>query len=166
MSLLFNYFWISESLHYDNIYTVLIRWNVLLYYWDVVTFSLLWCIGVYIYTIVLTSFSFCLNFVDFIYYQLNNYVLIMFSLYIELTDCNYLPCILALYYIIAGYNPCAINNGGCSHLCLLSPSNTVFGEARPSSKCACPTGVRLLPDQKTCNYGMYIVELNAIMVCI
>ncbi|EDO49133.1 predicted protein [Nematostella vectensis] len=39
---------------------------------------------------------------------------------------------------------CGLNNGGCSHLCLLSPQGI---------SCACPTGVRLLLDNKTCENG-------------
>ena len=34
-----------------------------------------------------------------------------------------------------GKNPCEANNGGCSHLCLLSPNP-------PGFTCACPTGVK------------------------
>lgn len=43
-------------------------------------------------------------------------------------------------------NPCGINNGGCSHLCLMSPT-------KPSYQCACPTGVKLLENGKTCKNG-------------
>ncbi|CAL4156177.1 unnamed protein product, partial [Meganyctiphanes norvegica] len=39
-------------------------------------------------------------------------------------------------------NPCALNNGGCSHLCLLS-----FNETR---QCNCPHIMTLGPDEKTC----------------
>lgn len=42
--------------------------------------------------------------------------------------------------------PCSLKNGGCSHLCLLSPN-------KPFYQCACPTGVLLLEDQKTCRDG-------------
>uniref|UniRef100_A0A9J7Z9B3 EGF-like domain-containing protein n=1 Tax=Cyprinus carpio carpio TaxID=630221 RepID=A0A9J7Z9B3_CYPCA len=42
--------------------------------------------------------------------------------------------------------PCALKNGGCSHLCLLSP-------VKPYYQCACPTGVQLLDDNKTCRDG-------------
>lgn len=45
-----------------------------------------------------------------------------------------------------GPNPCEPNNGGCSHLCLMSP-------IPPRYKCACPIGVRLLEDEKTCADG-------------
>ncbi|XP_041111230.1 low-density lipoprotein receptor-related protein 6 isoform X2 [Polyodon spathula] len=43
-------------------------------------------------------------------------------------------------------SPCGSNNGGCSHLCLMSPT-------KPFYQCACPTGVRLLEDGKTCKDG-------------
>uniref|UniRef100_A0A672NM77 Low-density lipoprotein receptor-related protein 6-like n=1 Tax=Sinocyclocheilus grahami TaxID=75366 RepID=A0A672NM77_SINGR len=43
-------------------------------------------------------------------------------------------------------SPCALKNGGCSHLCLLSP-------VKPYYQCACPTGVQLLDDNKTCRNG-------------
>uniref|UniRef100_A0A8C4XW01 LDL receptor related protein 6 n=1 Tax=Gopherus evgoodei TaxID=1825980 RepID=A0A8C4XW01_9SAUR len=43
-------------------------------------------------------------------------------------------------------NPCGSNNGGCSHLCLMSP-------IKPSYQCACPTGVKLLENGKTCKDG-------------
>ncbi|KAM9334505.1 low-density lipoprotein receptor-related protein 6 isoform 5-T5 [Symphorus nematophorus] len=42
--------------------------------------------------------------------------------------------------------PCSVKNGGCSHLCLLSP-------VKPFYQCACPTGVQLLEDGKTCRDG-------------
>lgn len=40
-------------------------------------------------------------------------------------------------------SPCEYNNGGCSHLCLMSSE-------RPFYTCACPTGVRLLKDRRSC----------------
>ncbi|XP_070804166.1 low-density lipoprotein receptor-related protein 6 isoform X2 [Pituophis catenifer annectens] len=43
-------------------------------------------------------------------------------------------------------NPCRNNNGGCSHLCLMSP-------IKPFYRCACPTGVKLLENKKTCKDG-------------
>ncbi|KAL3841911.1 hypothetical protein ACJMK2_020000 [Sinanodonta woodiana] len=46
----------------------------------------------------------------------------------------------------SGPNPCGTNNGGCSHLCLMSPS-------KPNFSCACPTGVKLQADGKTCAKG-------------
>uniref|UniRef100_A0A8D0C3T4 Low-density lipoprotein receptor-related protein n=1 Tax=Salvator merianae TaxID=96440 RepID=A0A8D0C3T4_SALMN len=40
-----------------------------------------------------------------------------------------------------GTNPCAENNGGCSHLCFFTPQEC---------RCACPIGLELLSDMKTC----------------
>ena len=48
--------------------------------------------------------------------------------------------------VVTGDNPCGTDNGGCSHLCLMSPSERHF-------RCACPTGVLLLADGKTCADG-------------
>lgn len=50
-------------------------------------------------------------------------------------------------------NPCA-ENGNCSHLCLLSPQP-------PFYSCACPTGVRLLQDGRTCASGAENILLLA-----
>uniref|UniRef100_A0AAY5F3Y8 Low density lipoprotein receptor-related protein 5 n=1 Tax=Electrophorus electricus TaxID=8005 RepID=A0AAY5F3Y8_ELEEL len=52
------------------------------------------------------------------------------------------------------YTPCSDANGGCSHLCLLSPSP-------PFYSCACPTGVKLREDGKTCRPGAEQVLLLA-----
>ncbi|XP_013175419.1 PREDICTED: low-density lipoprotein receptor-related protein 4 isoform X2 [Papilio xuthus] len=41
-------------------------------------------------------------------------------------------------------NRCAKNNGGCSHLCLLKPNGR---------SCACPTGIKINDDKKTCPEG-------------
>lgn len=41
-------------------------------------------------------------------------------------------------------SPCDEENGGCSHLCLLSSTSS------RSYVCACPTGIQLLSDHKTC----------------
>ncbi|KAK1335726.1 hypothetical protein QTO34_003519, partial [Cnephaeus nilssonii] len=43
--------------------------------------------------------------------------------------------------------PCAMENGGCSHLCLRSPNPSGFS-------CTCPTGINLMPDGKICSPGM------------
>ncbi|TRY82715.1 hypothetical protein DNTS_018776 [Danionella cerebrum] len=43
-------------------------------------------------------------------------------------------------------SPCLLRNGGCSHLCLLSP-------LEPFYRCACPTGVQLTSDNRTCRDG-------------
>lgn len=44
------------------------------------------------------------------------------------------------------HTPCALNNGGCSHLCLLSTVSPA------GYTCACPTGVKLI-DNFTCANG-------------
>ena len=41
-----------------------------------------------------------------------------------------------------GFNKCGSRNGGCSHLCLPRPSGF---------SCACPTGIQLKGDRKTCD---------------
>lgn len=41
----------------------------------------------------------------------------------------------------SGDNPCKVNNGNCSHLCLLANSTAGFS-------CACPTGVRLVTETR------------------
>lgn len=41
-------------------------------------------------------------------------------------------------------SPCDENNGGCSHLCLIKPKG---------HSCACPIGINLQADQKTCENG-------------
>lgn len=42
-------------------------------------------------------------------------------------------------------NPCGENNGGCSHLCLLSP-----GTGQLTYKCACPNQFYISTDNRTC----------------
>lgn len=44
----------------------------------------------------------------------------------------------------SGVNVCAHDNGGCSHLCLRSPGGYT---------CACPTGILMRPDGRTCEDG-------------
>lgn len=44
------------------------------------------------------------------------------------------------------HTQCEEDNGGCSHLCLLSPRE-------PFYTCACPTGVQLQDDGKACKAG-------------
>ena len=45
--------------------------------------------------------------------------------------------------LIAGISPCGIDNGGCSHLCLISPG-------AGSYSCACPDFFILQSDLHTC----------------
>jgi hypothetical protein len=49
-------------------------------------------------------------------------------------------------------SPCSVNNGGCSHLCLLASGGNY--------SCACPTGVVLLSDQKTCEDGKEFARIK------
>lgn len=42
-------------------------------------------------------------------------------------------------------NPCAGSNGGCSYMCILNSNMT--------TTCACPIGVKLSPDKKSCKDG-------------
>ncbi|XP_033107880.1 low-density lipoprotein receptor-related protein 2-like isoform X2 [Anneissia japonica] len=44
-------------------------------------------------------------------------------------------------------NPCDVNNGGCSHLCLLTPSNI---QGVTNFSCACPNNFELKSDGKNC----------------
>ncbi|KAK3878186.1 hypothetical protein Pcinc_017158 [Petrolisthes cinctipes] len=46
----------------------------------------------------------------------------------------------------SGQNPCSINNGGCSHLCLAVPSSN----GTRNFTCACPTHYTLAEDHTTC----------------
>ena len=45
-------------------------------------------------------------------------------------------------YFAGDFNPCGMNNGNCSHLCLLDVNNTY--------KCDCPHVMRLDKDNLTC----------------
>ena len=47
--------------------------------------------------------------------------------------------------IVIAFNPCSTNNGGCSHLCLLSTVDPKH------YSCDCPTGMILSNDSLTCN---------------
>lgn len=57
-----------------------------------------------------------------------------------------------LYHCSTVQTPCSEGNGGCSHLCLLSP-------VPPFYSCACPTGVKLKEDGKTCRPGDHHLTL-------
>ena len=49
-------------------------------------------------------------------------------------------------------HPCAVKNGLCSDFCLLKPHERY--------QCACPTGIALKSDGKTCDYGRKYVDLE------
>lgn len=44
-------------------------------------------------------------------------------------------------FLSSGTNPCAEDNGGCSHLCLYKPQGV---------QCGCPIGLELIADMQTC----------------
>lgn len=46
------------------------------------------------------------------------------------------------FFCLLGFNKCGNNNGGCSHLCLPNPV---------SYSCACPTGILLKEDGRSCD---------------
>ena len=60
---------------------------------------------------------------------------------------NYLFFIILLKFTITivGIHPCVYNDGDCSDLCVLSPSQDF--------RCLCPAGRRLKADNKTCENG-------------
>ncbi|XP_029038470.2 low-density lipoprotein receptor-related protein 6 isoform X1 [Osmia bicornis bicornis] len=63
----------------------------------------------------------------------------------------------------AGWNPCAVTNGNCSHLCIALPGENE--SISNSVKCDCPTHYNLGEDNETCigpkNFMMYSLR-NAI----
>ena len=64
-------------------------------------------------------------------------------------NCPFYLCLNELFFLSGrNVNMCDRNNGGCSHLCLMSP-------LKPFYACACPTGIKLKPDNKTCNEGKH-----------
>jgi low density lipoprotein receptor-related protein 5/6 len=48
----------------------------------------------------------------------------------------------------SGWNPCAVNNGGCDHLCLALPSNN---QRAYTHSCLCSSHYILNEDNKTCS---------------
>lgn len=59
-----------------------------------------------------------------------------------------MPTMSIIIIVMVVTNPCAINNGGCSHICLLRPADD--DDIELESSCACPTGISLLSDKRTC----------------
>lgn len=63
-----------------------------------------------------------------------------------------------------GVNHCAAVNGHCSHLCLPAPR---IGPHSPRVSCACPNGLRLLPDNQMCvedSKYHFIIKIHAAMI--
>ena len=66
-----------------------------------------------------------------------------------------LPCSMSFFLCTAGITNGCAGNHGCSHHCLLRP-NGAHG-------CACPTGVLLKADQKTCENGRCIFLQSSLL---
>ena len=47
---------------------------------------------------------------------------------------------IASLIVLLGFNPCRRNNGGCSHLCLYTPTEV---------RCECPSGITLKKRKQT-----------------
>ena len=53
---------------------------------------------------------------------------------------NYSGFSIASLIVLLGFNPCRRNNGGCSHLCLYTPTGV---------RCECPSGMTLKKRKRT-----------------
>uniref|UniRef100_A0A8C3QLD8 LDL receptor related protein 4 n=1 Tax=Cyanoderma ruficeps TaxID=181631 RepID=A0A8C3QLD8_9PASS len=66
----------------------------------------------------------------------------------------FVPVLLAHGFLILFsivHTACEVNNGGCSHLCLLAPLPKGYS-------CTCPTGINLQSDGKTCSSGLLTTD--------
>jgi len=68
-------------------------------------------------------------------------------------------CVCVCVWYITVESQCAVDNGQCSHLCLLTPID-------PFYTCSCPTGVLLLSDNRTCADGNAVYCLCIISYCL
>ena len=66
---------------------------------------------------------------------------------------------MIFFYQFSGPHNCSQNNGLCSDFCLLKPGGY---------QCACPTGIVLKPDGKTCDYGedssYYVMHFSVLLI--
>lgn len=76
--------------------------------------------------------------------------------------CFVLRCIMILMLsncicLVSGFNKCGRRNGGCTHLCLPRPNDT---------SCACPTGILLKGDGRSCDDSpeTYLLFSNRVSV--
>jgi len=67
-------------------------------------------------------------------------------------------CVLTACVDVLGWNQCAVNNGGCSHLCIANTGGR-------GHHCACPTHYELSPDNVTCT-GMCVGVLVISSWCV
>ena len=56
-------------------------------------------------------------------------------------------------------NPCAVDNGGCEYLCLLTLEHT------EGYLCACPTGIKLASDGRNCERELVLI-LSHVLCCL
>lgn len=64
---------------------------------------------------------------------------------------------MQLHLLLSGFNKCGRRNGGCTHLCLPRPNGT---------SCACPTGILLKGDGRSCDDSpeTYLLFSNRVSV--
>jgi low density lipoprotein receptor-related protein 5/6 len=73
------------------------------------------------------------------------FILMTFNVFIKSPAKYYISDIMMIKScFFVGLNPCGLNNGQCSHLCLLSPNQD------QQYSCFCPTGLKLWKDKRTC----------------
>lgn len=69
------------------------------------------------------------------------------TMFLLLLLINFSFLFFSFSFVILGENVCGSDNGGCSHLCLPNPQGY---------SCACPTGIIINPDNKSCPDGKYM----------
>lgn len=76
------------------------------------------------------------------HYSTINYDSWKFSLKCRVTFLVLIISCCCVFLSVVSKHLCTVNNGGCSHLCLLAPGKT--------HTCACPTNFYLAADNRTC----------------